>query len=247
MFSWEKSCSDWKGLWTWNWIWFTWQLQRCPRADILCLVIQWCLTLCDPMDYIAGQAPQNPWRFSRQEYWNGLPCPPPGDLPNPRIKLRSPTVWVDSLPSEPRGKPKNTGVGSLSLLQGTSWPRNRARVSCIVGGFFTSWATREARFKGSWHKKSAWIMFYCWTGQLGRKKRLTMTKAEGFSVNHRKFSLFLYQLRWQLHLWSRGSTRRLETICSTHVLKQCSGLMYLLFPAAFRGCLSGSSKLFLSW
>ena len=104
-------------MWTWNWIWFTWQLQRCPRADILCLVIQWCLTLCDPMDYIAGQAPQNPWRFSRQEYWNGLPCPPPGDLPNPRIKLRSPTVWVDSLPSEPRGKPKNTGVGSLSLLQ----------------------------------------------------------------------------------------------------------------------------------
>ena len=135
----------------------------------------------------------------------------------------------------------------VPFSKGSSQSRDQSRVSCIVGGFFTSWATREARFKGSWHKKSAWIMFYCWTGQLGRKKRLTMTKAEGFSVNHRKFSLFLYQLRWQLHLWSRGSTRRLETICSTHVLKQCSGLMYLLFPAAFRGCLSGSSKLFLSW
>ena len=33
--------------------------------------------------------------FSRQEYWNGLPCPPPGDLPNPGIKpvtLKSPAL-----------------------------------------------------------------------------------------------------------------------------------------------------------
>ena len=44
--------------------------------------------------------------------------PPPGKLPNPGIKPRSPTLQVDSLPSEPPGKPKNTGVGSLSLLQG---------------------------------------------------------------------------------------------------------------------------------
>ena len=43
--------------------------------------------------------------------------PSPGDLPNPGIKPRSPTLWVDSLPAEPQGKPKNTGVGSLSLLQ----------------------------------------------------------------------------------------------------------------------------------
>ena len=36
----------------------------------------------------------------------------------PGIKPRSPTLQVDSLPAEPQGKPKNTGVGSLSLLQG---------------------------------------------------------------------------------------------------------------------------------
>ena len=41
----------------------------------------------------------------------------PGDLPNPGIKPRSPALWADSLPAEPQGKPKNTGVGSLSLLQ----------------------------------------------------------------------------------------------------------------------------------
>ena len=45
-----------------------------------------------------------PWGFSRQEYWSGLPCPPPGDFPNPGIKPRSPTLQVDSLPSEPVGK-----------------------------------------------------------------------------------------------------------------------------------------------
>ena len=58
-----------------------------------------------------------PWGFFRQEFWGGLPCPPPGDLPNPGIKLRSPALQVNSLTSEPPGKPKNTGVGKLSLLQ----------------------------------------------------------------------------------------------------------------------------------
>ena len=43
--------------------------------------------------------------------------PPPGDLPNPEIESRSLTLQA-SLPSEPLGKSKNTGVGSLSLLHG---------------------------------------------------------------------------------------------------------------------------------
>ena len=45
-------------------------------------------------------------------------------------------------PWNPPGQ--NTGVGSLSRLQGFSQPRDRIQVSCIAGGFFTSWATREA-------------------------------------------------------------------------------------------------------
>ena len=56
--------------------------------------------------------------FSRQEYWCGLLSPSPGDLPNPGIEPRAPALQVDSLPSEPPGKSKNTRVGSLSLLQG---------------------------------------------------------------------------------------------------------------------------------
>ena len=55
--------------------------------------------------------------FSRPEYWSGSPFPSPGDLPNPVIQPRSPAFQVDSLLAEPQGKPKNTGVGSLSLLQ----------------------------------------------------------------------------------------------------------------------------------
>ena len=55
--------------------------------------------------------------FLRPEHWNGQPFPSPEDLPNPGIKPRSPTLQVDSLSAEPQEKPKNTGVGSLSLLQ----------------------------------------------------------------------------------------------------------------------------------
>ena len=87
------------------------------EAAVLCLVAQSCLTLCNPMDCnlpgssVHGDSPGKN---------TGLGChdPPPGDLPNPGIKTRSPTLWADSLPSEPPGKPKNTGVGSLALLQG---------------------------------------------------------------------------------------------------------------------------------
>ena len=56
--------------------------------------------------------------FSRQEYQNGLPCPPPGDLPNTGTKPMSSALQADSLPTESPEKHKNTGVVSLSLLQG---------------------------------------------------------------------------------------------------------------------------------
>ena len=45
-----------------------------------------------------------PWGFSKQEYWSGLPCPPPGNLTDPGIKPRSPILQADSLLTEPPGK-----------------------------------------------------------------------------------------------------------------------------------------------
>ena len=46
-----------------------------------------------------------------------IPFPSPGDLPNPGIEPRSPSLQVDYFPAEPQGKPKNIGVGSLPFLQ----------------------------------------------------------------------------------------------------------------------------------
>ena len=150
--------------------------------------------------------------FSRQEYWSGLPSPPPVHLPNPAIEPVSPASQVHSLLLSHQGSPstgsrslnlmkntqlilftawlcqlfwrrtlfiflavlverkwvtqlcptlcnphwlyspwnspgQDTGVVSCCLLQGIFLTRNHTRVSCIAGGFFTSWATREAQAK----------------------------------------------------------------------------------------------------
>ena len=53
---------------------------------------------------IAHQAPLS-MGFSRQESWNGLPFPSPGDLPDPGIEPRSPALEADALTAEPPGKP----------------------------------------------------------------------------------------------------------------------------------------------
>ena len=70
----------------------------------------------------AGRAPLS-MEFSRQEYWSGLPCPPPGDLPNPGIEPRSLTMQGDSLRSEPLLKQinKETKNGSWSLRLSFGW------------------------------------------------------------------------------------------------------------------------------
>ena len=83
----------------------------------LCLGMLSCVQLFVTPWTVARQAPLS-MGFSRPEYWSGLPFPPPRDLPDPGIKPRSPTLQADSLPAKPQGKPKNTGVGSLSLLHG---------------------------------------------------------------------------------------------------------------------------------
>ena len=62
--------------------------------------------------------------FSREEYWGGLPCPPPGDLPNPGIKPRSPALQVDSLLSE---------QADFFIV----WATREARESLLQGNFLT--------------------------------------------------------------------------------------------------------------
>ena len=63
--------------------------------------------LCATLWTVACQVPLS-MGFSRQEYWSGLPCPSPGDLPDPEIEHTSPVspaLQADSLPTEPPGKP----------------------------------------------------------------------------------------------------------------------------------------------
>ena len=83
------------------------------------------LTLCDPMDCTVHgnlQATTVEW----------VVFPSPGDLPNTGIEPRSHTLQADSLPAESPGKPKNTGVGTLSLLRQIFLTQDRIGVSSIA-------------------------------------------------------------------------------------------------------------------
>ena len=73
-------------------------------------VTQLCSTLCDPVDCTVHGILQ-----ARILEW--VVFPSSGDLSNPGIKPRFSTRQMHSLPAEPQGNPKNSGVSSLSLLQ----------------------------------------------------------------------------------------------------------------------------------
>ena len=107
--------------------------------SVVVKVIQLCPIFCDPMDYRVHGIFQ-----ARILEWVAFPFS--RDIPNPGIKPRSPVWQVDSLPAEPWEKPKNKEVGSLSLLQQIFPTQVLNWVSCIAGGFFTSWAMREVLF-----------------------------------------------------------------------------------------------------
>ena len=90
---------------------------KCPSCTCVCvrLVNQSCLTLQDPVDGSPPGSSVHGILQVRVPEWVAFPSPE--DLPNPGIEPRSPALQADSLPAEPQGTPKNTGVGSLSLLQ----------------------------------------------------------------------------------------------------------------------------------
>ena len=71
---------------------------------------------------VAFQAPLS-MGFSRQEYWSGLPCPPPGNVPDPGIETVSPELKADSLPLSHMGSPIII-MFIILLLQG---------IYCVVG------------------------------------------------------------------------------------------------------------------
>ena len=97
-------------------------------ATVLCLVAESCLTLCNPMD-CSPPGSSIHGILSRQEYWSGLPCPSPGDLPNPRtepMSLMSPTLAGRFFTSwatwEVRGKFRSVQVNRLVVSNSLQHP-----------------------------------------------------------------------------------------------------------------------------
>ena len=76
--------------------------------------------------------------FSRQEYWSGLPFPPPGELPDPGIQPRSPTLQADSLLSEPPG----TREGHSQIHQAD--PTAPSALRCCLSDPFSPTTRAEA-------------------------------------------------------------------------------------------------------
>ena len=88
---------------------------------------------------VAHQAPPS-MGFSRQEYWSELPFPSPGDLPDPVIEPRCPSLQTDALTSEPPGKPQSYSVMyiqqlndaqhfiKIQMLKSGLWGRGKGRL-----------------------------------------------------------------------------------------------------------------------
>ena len=86
-----------------------------------CLGVKFCMYVCACVQLLQSCLSLQPYRlahqapltadFSRQEYWSGLLCPPPGDLPHPGIEpasSMSPALQLDSFTTEPLGKPSKS-------------------------------------------------------------------------------------------------------------------------------------------
>ena len=98
-------------------------------------VAQSCLTLCDPVDYTVHGILQ-----ARILEWVAFPFSRGSSQCKGRTQVSH--IYQPSHPESPR---MLEGV-AYPFSGGSSWPRNQTRVSCIVGGFFASWATREAHW-----------------------------------------------------------------------------------------------------
>ena len=74
-----------------------------PHVYVCAKQLHLCLTLCNTVD--CSPPGSSVHGILQARYWSGLPCPPPGDLLDPRTEPRSPTLQVDSLPLSHQGSP----------------------------------------------------------------------------------------------------------------------------------------------
>ena len=114
------------------------------------LVVQLCLTLCNPIDCIRQASPSTlSTAFPRHGYWNGLPFPSPRNIPDPGIEPESPVspaLQEDSLPAEPLGKPIISGsLQRIFPTQGSNLDLlyYRQVLYCLSHQLFLKHAQRE--------------------------------------------------------------------------------------------------------
>ena len=92
-------------------------VRESEEEALSCAVLtQLCPTLCDPMDCSPPGSSVHGILQERRLEWVAMPCSRGSSQPRDRSQVSA--LWMDALLSEPPGKPKNTGVGSVSLCQG---------------------------------------------------------------------------------------------------------------------------------
>ena len=105
---------------------FIWSLLNLNPLRFTRFTRGWGESWCSQLGPVFSESEKWKWKshltlsmgFSRPEYWSGQPLSPPGDLPDPGIKLGSPGLEADSLPAELWGKPQYSVVLSILNLRG---------------------------------------------------------------------------------------------------------------------------------
>ena len=129
---------------------------------VLCLVAQSCLTLCNPMDCslpgstVHGDSPRKNTGVGCHALLQGI-------FPTQGLNPGLPHCWQLLYHLSRQGSPRILEWVAYSFSRGSSWLRNRTKVSCIAGAFLTSWATREVCMACSlintcWMKVSSYWM-----------------------------------------------------------------------------------------
>ena len=128
------------------WFSFPWLPRPLFEHNVLFLVTQLCLTVCDPMD---GSPPDSSVHGDSPGKKTGVGCPAllQGVFPTQGSNQGLPYCRQILYHLSHQGSPRIPEWVACPSSRGSSQPRDRTGASCIAGNFFTSWATREAPFE----------------------------------------------------------------------------------------------------
>ena len=180
---------------------------------------------------LARQAPLYR-RFSSQEHWSGLPCPPPGHLPNPGTEPMSPALPVDSYQLSYQGSPWTLEWVAYPFSRESSWSRNRTGVSpaLLVDSYQLSYQGSPGGMAGA--VQSLGVTLDCFSLVVVLFVKVLFCFVSGFIKQLRSYPVLnlLLSIHSQVYynsilnyLFSRGWTHRVEysgrtVICKIHII-----------------------------